>query len=230
LLPSLAGGTAVSPYLLSQLPSNIPKLMLRGVVGADIIQSKSVSRKENIVLFSGTHVPSNGVAELINAWRQLEENDWKLHITGHGRLTEELKQMADQAPGVVFHGLVDRPELVRLMTSAKICINPHQLSRTPGNVFAFKIIEYLAAGGHVVTTPMGELEPELEKGITYMPDNSPATIAATLRTIIEQRSWERSAAREAAAAYGPESIANSLDTLLDSVAHPRLKKTDTKAG
>ena len=101
----------------------------------------------------------------------------------------------------MFHGLVSRQELVRLICSAKICINPHVVSQTPGNVFAFKIIEYLAAGAHVITTPMGALEQEIEVGITYMPDNKAETIAATLKQVIQVRCYERTAAQAALQTY-----------------------------
>ena len=96
-------------------------------------------------------------------------------------------------------------------------MNPHQVSRIPGNVFAFKIVEYLAAGAHVVTTPMGNLEPKLESGITYMNDNSPATIAATLQRVIRERDYERTAAEAAVQSYGPEAVSRSLDKLLNKV-------------
>jgi glycosyltransferase involved in cell wall biosynthesis len=91
------------------------------------------------------------------------------------------------------------------------------VSSTPGNVFAFKIIEYLAAGTHVITTPMGALEGELEAGITYMTDNSPDTIAATVQRVIEQREYERGAMEPALRLYGSETVASSLDGLLARV-------------
>ena len=219
LLRAVSGCMAVSPHLLSQLPPGIPKLLLRGVVGPDLVEASinSAERKRNRVLFSGTHIGSNGVAELIEGWRSVSRPDWELHITGYGQETEALRQRARDAQGIVFHGLVSRPELVRLMCSAKICMNPHQVSRIPGNVFAFKIIEYLAAGGHVITTPMGAIERELEAGITYMPDNSPNRIAETLRHVVEHREYERTAMDAAQRFYGPIAVSQSLDALLQRV-------------
>src|SRR5207245_1923913 len=102
------------------------------------------------------------------------------HITGYGEMTDTLRRMAQDSAGIIFHGLVSREELVALMASAKICVSPQLASQTPGTQFAFKIIEYLAAGAHVVATRMGVLEPELEAGVTYLQDNQPDTIAATL--------------------------------------------------
>ena len=219
ILKTVSGCMAVSPHLLSQLPSDIPKLLLRGVVADDILKTKEKMSglKKNWIVFAGTHTHSNGVAELISAWESLRLPDWELHITGHGKMTEQLEQMAQGIPGIIFRGLVSREELVRILCSAKICINPHAVSKTPGNVFAFKIIEYLGAGAHVVTTPMGELEKEIENGISYMPDNRPETIAATLRAVITTKRWEQNAAQAVYDTYSPGAVAKSIDALVRKV-------------
>jgi hypothetical protein len=219
VIKSVSGGFAVSPYLLSQLPPDVPQLLLRGVLGDDIVTTSEQTKgaRKNWVLFSGTHIESNGIGELIKAWGLVQIPDWELHITGHGQLTNELKQMAAKTQGIVFHGLVSRERLVQLLCSAKICINPHAISKTPGNVFAFKIIEYLGAGAHVITTPMGALEKEFESGVTYMPDNNPITIAATLQDVIRTARWELTAAPSVHAKYGSAAVADSLDALLQRV-------------
>ena len=64
---------------------------------------------------------------------------------------------------------------------------------------------------------MGNVESELEDGITYMNDNSPATIAATLQRVIRERAFERTAAEAAVHSYGPQAISRSLDELLNKV-------------
>jgi glycosyltransferase involved in cell wall biosynthesis len=219
ILTTVSGCMAVSPHLLSQLPLHIPMILLRGIVGDDVLKASEEmkTKKRNCVLFSGTHVESNGVRELIAGWQIAAIPGWELHITGFGAMTEELRKMAATDPSIIFHGMVSREEVVRLLCSARICINPHVVSQTPGNVFAFKIIEYLAAGAHVVTTPMGNLEPELEGGITYMNDNSPATIAATLQRVIRERDFERTAADAALRTYGPAAVSRSFDKLLNKV-------------
>ena len=226
VLDRVSACVAVTPHLLSQLPSATPRLLLRGVIGADIVAASKewAGRKENIVLFSGTHIESNGVAQLIKGWSQLGRQDWELHITGYGQLTTALRQMAADVPGVVFHGLVPRPEFVRRMCTAKVCINPHQLSKVPGNVFAFKIIEYLGSGAHVITTPMGALENVVENGITYMRDNAPETIADTLQEVMNNRPWERAFNNRVSEVYGPAALARSLEILLSEALHSKASR------
>jgi glycosyltransferase involved in cell wall biosynthesis len=232
ILNSVSGCVAVSPHLLSQLPPDVPSLLLRGVVGYDVLKTSEQMKatKKNWVVFAGTHISSNGIKELIMGWKLVDFLDWELHITGFGGMTEELRKMAENYRSIVFHGLVSRQEFVRLICSAKICINPHAVSQTPGNVFAFKIIEYLAAGAHVITTPMGTLEREIECGITYMPDNKPETIAATLKRVIEARSYERTAAQAVLQTCGPEAVSRSLDQVLHNVMAAERKKAGSEFG
>ena len=223
LLEAVSGCIAVSPHLLGQVPDRVPKMLLRGAVGDDIVEASEPSRtgKRNWALFSGTHIESNGIAQLIEAWPSVGVPGWELHITGYGHLTDSLRAMAANVPGVIFHGLVSRERLVELVTSARICINPHAVSQTPGNVFAFKIIEYLAAGAHVFTTPMGDLEQGMEHGITYLPDNDPKTIAAAVRHGIETRAWERNARESVIKTYSEAAIAKSFEALLAKVMSAR---------
>jgi len=220
LIEQVSGGVAVSPFLLSKLPDRVPKLLLRGVIGEDLITAaqRSVGTKKNVILFSGTHIESNGVGELISAWKLSPLPGWELHITGYGHLTESLRSMAAGVDGLRFHGLVDRERLIELMTSATICINPHAVSRTPGNVFAFKLVEYLAAGAHVITTPMGALEADLEIAMTYMGDNSPATIASTIKDVVAAGRYRSTAMEAAHHNYGPQAVSTALDGLVQAVA------------
>jgi glycosyltransferase involved in cell wall biosynthesis len=225
LFSMVAGGMACSPHLLSQVPDGIPKLLIRGVVGDDIVRAseRPQSEKKNWVLFSGTHFWTKGIAPLIKAWPQANLAGWELHITGHGEETVALKKMAENNPGIIFHGVVSTPELARLMSTAKICINPHELSKTPGNVFAFKIVEYLAAGTHVITTPMGVLEKEIEAGVTYIPDNDAATIARALKEVVSTEKWRQTATQPVHKIYGPDALSEELDKLMRESAEQNRK-------
>lgn len=219
LLSQAAGGIAVSPHLLSQFPTEIPHLLLRGVVDDDVLRASEVplSARPNRVLFSGTHYRSKGLEPLIIAWKSTEYPGWELHIAGSGELTERLQKMAADRSDIVFHGLLNRAENARFLQTGKIGINPHVLSEKPGNVFAFKIIEYLAAGLHCVSTPMGPLEKDVEEGITYITDNKPETIAAALRKVIAEEMFRKTSARQTQGRYGPAAAARLLDELLRQV-------------
>jgi glycosyltransferase involved in cell wall biosynthesis len=216
LLTRVSACVAVSPDLLAQTPPAIPKLLLRGVVGDEIVTAteQASGARNNWIVFSGTHFRAYGLEQLITAWSKVNVPGWELHIAGQGELTETLQRIAQGDSTIVFHGLLNRQQNARFLASAKIGINPHDTGHTSGNVFAFKIIEYLAAGNHVITTPMGVLQPELEIGLTYMKDNSASTIASAIEEVIHKRLYERTAARGALQHYGAEAVSRSLETLL----------------
>jgi glycosyltransferase involved in cell wall biosynthesis len=221
ILSQVSGCVGVSPHLLSRFPPSLPRLLLRGVVSNEIIEASRETARKNWVVYSGTHTSDKGLEPLITAWQMLRLPAWELHIAGCGVLTARLEKMAQNSSNIVFHGLLNRQENARLLSLARIGINPHNISRIPGNVFAFKIIEYLAAGLHVVTTPMGALEPELEAGITYIRDNSAETIRVTLNQLIQGRNYKRTAVKAAQNTYGPTSVARAFDKLIQQVVATR---------
>lgn len=228
-LKTMSGCMAVSPYLLAQLPFGIPKLLLRGVVNDTIVRLnyQSTGSRNNWVVFSGTHEGTQGLVQMITAWNQLGLPDWQLHIAGRGAITPQLEKLAANNPSIIFHGLLSRDENARLLCKARIGMNAQDVTRTPGNVFAFKIIEYLAAGLHVITTPRGELEPELEAGISYIHDNTPEAIATGLTQVMSGHHYLRTAQSAAIRLFGSEAVAQGLHKLVEEVAlrhNPSLRK------
>jgi glycosyltransferase involved in cell wall biosynthesis len=194
-------------------------MLLRGVVSSQVMEAGHRHYpRPNRVVFSGTLFRSKGLIPLIEAWKLCALKDWELHIAGDGELATMLRELAREDRSIVFHGLLGRDANAALLGTAAIGINPHDVSATPGNVFAFKIIEYLAAGAHVMTTPMGDLEPELERGITYIPDNEPETIAGALRRVVVEREFERRATKAAQDIYGPNAVGEALDRLMKEAA------------
>jgi glycosyltransferase involved in cell wall biosynthesis len=219
VLDAAAGSIGASPFLLSRFRTRPPGMLLRGVVSTQVMEAGHQHfPRPNRVVFSGTLFRSKGLIPLIKAWRLCGLKDWELHIAGDGELAARLRELAREDRSIVFHGLLGREANAALLGTAAIGINPHDVSATPGNVFAFKIIEYLAAGAHVMTTPMGDLEPELERGITYIPDNEPETIAGALRRVVAEREFERRATKAAQDIYGPKAVGDALDRLLKEVA------------
>jgi len=212
----VAGGMACSPHLLAQLPAGVPRLLVRGVVGEEIMRAggKTEAAKNNWVLFSGTLSRTKGVAPLIKAWPQAQLAGWELHIAGDCEDMASLKQLAGGRSDIIFHGLVRAPGLAELTALSRICINPHDLSRQPGNVFATKIVEYLAAGAHVISTPMGAVEKEIAAGMTFMPDNTPETIARTLQQVVRDGDWRKTAQQAVLDIYRPEALRAGLDNLM----------------
>lgn len=187
VINKLSGCFAPSPELLSEIGSN-NSYLLRGVVGNSLLEkiNNSAIKKENIVLFAGSHNKSKGLDLLLKGWVLEKIPGWELHICGYGALTEELKEKYKDNLDIVFHGFVSNQILSELLVKAKICINPHRESANVGNVFPFKLIEYIVSGSHVISSRMGKFEKEFESVITYLPDLSPDNINNTIKEVISR--------------------------------------------
>jgi glycosyltransferase involved in cell wall biosynthesis len=216
VLHKVSGCFAVSPHLLAHLPAGVPKLLLRGLVDPAIVKVSQSTRtaRRNWVSFAGTHTRPNGLAPLIEAWKTMNLADWELHLAGYGEETAALEKRAEGRGDIIFHGVLRGQALADMLCSSKICISPNELSRTPGNIFPCKIIDYLAAGAHVIATPMGSLEKEFEDGMTYLPSNDPHSISATVQQVIRERRWERNVASLVWEAFGPAAAGDKLENLL----------------
>jgi glycosyltransferase involved in cell wall biosynthesis len=210
--------------LLSQVRGEVPKLVLCGVVGNAIIEAgkQTNSNRRNWVVYSGTHSKPQGLEQLIKAWKIAKLPGWELHIAGHGAMTATLHTLAEGNTTIVFHGLLDRKQNAAMLGTGKIGIVPYDVSTTQG--FSFKTIECLAAGLHVITTPLTaleDLEPELKAGITYIADNSPTTIAASLEDVIRNERYGRTVAAATVEKYGPNAITRTLDVFVKNVVAGR---------
>ena len=220
LLGSFSGSVSGSSLLLSQVAGDVPKLLLPGVVGEAILNATKQTNgaRRNWVVFSGTHSWAQGLEHLIKAWGIAKLPDWELHIAGHGHMTAALHKLAENEKSITFHGLLNREENACLLSTGKIAVVPYDVSQSQG--FSFKTIECLGAGLHVITTPLKALkglDPEMEKGLTYINGNSPDTIAECIRKVIAERRYEQTAERATLRTYGPAAVSRSLDTFLKQV-------------
>ena len=125
-------------------------------------------------------------------------------------------------PDAMFDTVADAEHHRRRRDQADLMYGPHHVEPFLRVAFCRDsrtdlVIEYLAAGAHCITTPMGRLESDLETGITYMPDNTPEMIAATLKKVIEDRRYENVAPKAAEQAFGAHAVSMSLDEFVGQV-------------
>ena len=129
-----------------------------------------------------------------------------------------MQELAANDPTILFHGVLNREENARLLRAGKIAVVPYEVSQTRG--FSFKTVECLAAGMHVITTRLEALEAldaEMKRGITYIDDNTPQTIATALNRAITERCYERTAVQATLNRFGPAAAARDLQALLEQV-------------
>jgi len=90
------------------------------------------------ILFLNRIVPEKGIHYLIEAFKEIKRDDFKLVIAGSSfqgdRYAESLKQMAGQDNRIIFTGYVTRTEVHELYTNAYFFVLPSELEGMPAVV------------------------------------------------------------------------------------------------
>jgi glycosyltransferase involved in cell wall biosynthesis len=165
-LRSRLSGVICVNHNLSHRLANPNTYILPGVVDDDLCRMAKLRKSPlsgtppYLALYSGSLTEGKGIQfipKIANAFRG------RIHfvITGEGPLYNNLAEAVKKSGGnVELLGHVGRDRLNQLLTSADFLLNPHE-EECSGGISPFKLVEYLAAGGIVLTTKIGDLQNEI---------------------------------------------------------------------
>lgn len=99
-----------------------------------------------------------GVRQLLRVMQKLPAN-YELHLFGKGELEDEINIFMKRNHKVIYHGFMKGHPLIEKLHEMDVLLNPHSdISKMQNGVFPFKILEYIATGGYVITTPLPKLD------------------------------------------------------------------------
>lgn len=145
------------------------------------------------IVFAGVLSERKGLKELLSALGTdpLKHMSWHLEVAGNGEQGpfREQAQTLGFEDKVRFHGWVDQDGMRRLLSGCDIMVLP---SRNEG--LPMIIIEAMAHGLAVVSTPVGSIRDALEDGVTglLVPPKDVAALAQALARLIEDPATRRS--------------------------------------
>ena len=76
------------------------------------------------ILYTGGLTKHKGVHILINAFKQLKQENVRLHVVGKGFDMDEMKKLAGGDLRIIFHGFVSNKDLSTLRDTANISVVP----------------------------------------------------------------------------------------------------------
>ena len=148
---------AIDKYiLLSELmKERIPNcndnyIVVEGIYTTSESYYKDISEKQNIIFYSGTLDSYVNVPEMIEAYKNIEEANYKLVICGGGPLSAYVKQESENNNNIVYLGSISRSEVLKWQKKAALLINPRKPSEITKYSFPSKTMEYFASGTPVL--------------------------------------------------------------------------------
>lgn len=183
-------------------PLNIgekPYVVLEGSVDSSEGESESgftqVDHQENerkAVLYSGTLHYEFGIKTLLDAFSQIEQNDYELWLCGHGDAENEIKDLAIRDNRVKFFGFITQSDVQILQHRATALINPRQnIGRYTAYSFPSKTFEYMLSGTPVIMYRLDGISNEYDRYLHYVEGNDVLYLKNKILEVCEQSKVER---------------------------------------
>lgn len=94
-------------------------------LGIDFERVKTIKSYDNIdITYIGSLGKHKGVDTLINAFKEIPDDNVKLHIIGKGYDEEEFKKMALEDNRITFHGFVNNEDIKKYYSLSNIIVIP----------------------------------------------------------------------------------------------------------
>lgn len=194
--------------------------VVRNVVDTDLFSNGEGPRNGRL-LAVGLLYEAKGYDVLVAALRALADagSDVELDVVGDGPRRAEYEQLARTggiAERVVFHGLLPKAEVARMMREAELFVLASRYDNNP-----CAVMEAQASGLPVVATAVGGV-PELitdSNGRLARPDDPESLATEILAALGSSGTYDRAAiAADARSRYGFETIGAQLAAVYASVA------------
>jgi glycosyltransferase involved in cell wall biosynthesis len=169
--------------------------------------------RKHLVGYVGVMGKQEGIDRLLQAVRAIVHDhgrhDIQFGLVGGGTSLEELKALAVRLQVedyVTFTGRVPDAELLAMLNTADVCVNPDIANEMNDKSTMNKIMEYMALAKPIVQFDLTEGRFSAQEASAYAKRNDPADLAAKIIELIDDP-----ARREEMGAFGRRRVENELE-------------------
>jgi glycosyltransferase involved in cell wall biosynthesis len=198
----LDGVVCLTDALGADLAPSRPRLVMEGIVGAEAsavgrpIHDPRGAAGPFRVAYAGGLSRSYGVDRLVAAVEGMTDGDVRLDLYGAGELADWLRERPSDR--VVHHGQVPHAELLGRLVEADLLTNPRPVSSDFVRYsFPSKLLEYMALGVPVLTTPLPTLPADYVDQVLLTDDDSVEALAAGIARAAADRAASASRGQRA---------------------------------
>lgn len=149
--------------------------------------------RQKIVFYSGALDTYVNVVEMIEAFKKINRDDYKLVICGGGPLSNYVREEAENKSNIVFLGSISRKEVLEWQRKSSILINPRQPSEITKYSFPSKTMEYFASGTPVLMYKLQGIPEEYYSYCYTIEGSSVDEFKESLRNVLSIEEQERTA-------------------------------------
>lgn len=182
----------LSSYMIEKLPMcHKPWVLMEGIFDAHAMPEGVAREKEKVILYSGNLSRRYGITELLDAFHQIDKENYRLWICGRGDGEADILEMAKEDNRIKFFGVVSHDEVLRLQQRATVLINPRS-SEGEYTKYSFpsKTMEYLASGTPTIMCHLPAIPAEYDSYIYYIEKENAEGIKEKLIEVCEKSQQE----------------------------------------
>lgn len=193
---------------------NKPFVVIEGIADTNMKYKKNNSEdkyREKVCIYAGGLYEKYGVKDLVKAFKQLKQDNIRLHIYGTGELEDYLNKINDNR--IKYFGVVENEKIVEEEMKATLLINP-RFSREEYTKYSFpsKNMEYMSTGTPVLTTKLPGIPEEYYQYIYCIDDESVDGIKNALTNVLNRPIEELQKKGEEAKKFVLENKNNMIQT------------------
>lgn len=195
LLRNFDGGVVLSKPLRDDFLSNMPTILIEGILSNSNLKVEPTISKKRCNTFSftyaGTLSESYGVKNLIQAFIELELPDVYLDILGRGDLSNYAESISKCHSCIRYHGFKSGQDLTSVYNDTNVFVNARPLDGLFVKYsFPSKIIEYMSTGIPVLTTRLPSIPDDYFPHLYFIDSSQVHDIKRSILRTIELSSEE----------------------------------------
>ena len=150
-----------------------PFCVVEGIATETTELKRTELSDKKIILYTGTLHQKFGVMNLVKAFQQIDDPDYRLVICGIGDSAEVIRKTAENDSRISFLGQLSRDEVLEWQKKATVLVNPRQNNEDFTKYsFPSKTMEYLSSGIPVVAYKLDGIPDEYDQYIQYVEGDS----------------------------------------------------------
>ena len=186
-IPLLTGRIVINEKIIDLYAPGKDSILIDGGVNKKIISSLFPLQETHGTTYTfvcaGMLWDQNGTKLILDAMKLNNNDRIRIVFAGKGQDVSLIESMAIEDKRISYVGMLNREELFRLYEKTDILLNLR--IEEPDDVhFPSKLLEYMATGKHVVSTPVAHAERDYGDYITLLKDITPSGLASLMETIV----------------------------------------------
>ena len=174
----------LTKYMADYLKIKQPYCVIEGI--STEIQEITLPRKSKHILYSGTLHKRFGIINLLNAFKKINDPEYRLYICGTGDSEKEILESSKEDPRIVYLGQIKRNDVLQLQQTMNAVINPRQnIEEFTKYSFPSKNLEYLSSGVPLIAYKLDGIPEDYDPFINYVENNSVEALQKCIQIVCE---------------------------------------------